>query len=143
MPFDQEWLWGTSLLAETVALLDDVGSAAVLYPLLLPWANLAAADHPEGFRGSMFRYLGLLAAMIGRTDEAARHFESAIAKNAEMGVRPWLARSQLDYARLLLEDGRRTHATELVEAAEALAEELGLRVPPVERIAARSERSAG
>ena len=63
LPFDQEWLYGMSLLAETSGLLGDSDSGAVLYRLLVPWAAFSAADHPEGFRGSISRYLGLLATM--------------------------------------------------------------------------------
>src|SRR3954453_22557251 len=59
-----------SLLAETSALLGDGASAAVLYRLLLPWAKCNAADHPEGIRGSISRYLGLLAATTKPCDEA-------------------------------------------------------------------------
>ncbi len=36
LPFDQEWLFGMSLLAETAALLSDAETAAVLYHALLP-----------------------------------------------------------------------------------------------------------
>ena len=91
LPFDQEWLYGMSLLAETSALLGDSDSAAVLYRLLLPWAAFNAADHPEGFRGSISRYLGLLATTRQRWEEAELHFEDALATNARMGARPWLA----------------------------------------------------
>ena len=61
LPFDQEWLYGMSLLAETSALLRDTDSAAILYELLVPWAAFNAADWPEGIRGSLARYLGMLA----------------------------------------------------------------------------------
>jgi hypothetical protein len=36
LPFDQEWLYGMSLLAETAALLGDTESASTLYELLVP-----------------------------------------------------------------------------------------------------------
>src|SRR3954451_11952102 len=75
LPFDQEWLFGMSLLAETSALLGDGASAAVLYRLLIPWAKCTAAGHPERIRGSISRYLGLLAATTNPCDEAEHHFE--------------------------------------------------------------------
>ena len=102
LPFDQEWLFGMSLLAETCALLTDSDSAAVLYGLLVPWSAFNAADHPEGIRGSVSRYLGMLAATLERWDDAAGHFEDALAMNERMGARPWLAHTQHDYARMLL-----------------------------------------
>jgi tetratricopeptide (TPR) repeat protein len=120
LPFDQEWLYGTSLLAETSAHLSDATTAEILYRLLEPWAALNAADHPEAMRGSVSRYLGLLAATLGRPDAAARHYEDALAMNTRMGARPWLALSQEDYARLLLNRDRpelREHAWQLLNAA--------------------------
>ena len=60
LPFDQEWLYGMSLLAETCVLLSDSHPAAVLSRLLTPWAGFNAVDLPEGTRGAVSRYLGLL-----------------------------------------------------------------------------------
>ena len=79
LPFDQEWLFGMSLLAETSALLADTASAVVLYRLLVPWGAFNAADHPEGIRGAVSRYLGLLATTMERWEDAERHFEAALA----------------------------------------------------------------
>jgi hypothetical protein len=39
------------------------------------------------------------------------HFEEAVAMNARMGARPWLAHTQHDYARMLLARAR-THDRE-------------------------------
>ena len=78
MPFDQEWLLGMSLLADASAQLEDIDSARLLYPLLLPWSAFNAADHPEGARGAVARYLGLLARSMGRWTEAEQHFEDAM-----------------------------------------------------------------
>jgi hypothetical protein len=129
LPFDQEWLYGMSLLAEAAAFLGESGSASVLYELLLPWATFNAADWPEGIRGSVSRYLGLLATTTRGWQDAERHFEAGLAMNTEWGFRPWLAYTQHDYARMLQEraepgDGER--AAELLASSRALAEELGL-----------------
>ncbi|MDQ3995375.1 MAG: AAA family ATPase, partial [Actinomycetota bacterium] len=97
LPFDQEWLYGMSLLAETCALLGDRDAASVLDRLLLPYAALNAVDVSEGFTGSVSRSLGLLAATTSRWDAAERHFEDALAMNERMDTRPWLARTQHDY----------------------------------------------
>lgn len=117
-----------SLLAEASVLVGDAGSSARLYPLLLPWADLNAVDVAEGFRGSVARYLGLLAAATG--DAAAEgHFEVALAQNARMGTRPWLARTQRDYAQMLHARNRgddRTRARNLEGAAATTFAELGI-----------------
>jgi DNA-binding SARP family transcriptional activator len=102
LPFDQEWLYGMSLLAETSALLGGTDSASVLYRLLVPWATLNVADVGEGIRGSVSRYLGILATMTKSWVEAELHFEAALAMNERMGARPWLAHTHSDYARMLI-----------------------------------------
>jgi tetratricopeptide (TPR) repeat protein len=101
LPVEMEWLFGMSLLAETSALLGERDHAPVLYDLLLPWAALNVSDHPEGIRGSTARYLGLLATTLGRFETAAEHYEEALAMNERLGLRPWLARTQEDFARML------------------------------------------
>jgi eukaryotic-like serine/threonine-protein kinase len=129
LPFDQEWLYGMSLLAETCALLGDRDAAPVLYRLLLPYADLNAVDVTEGFAGSVSRYLGLLASTMERWEDAARHLGDALAMNERMGARPWLAHTQCDYARVLLTrdgSGDRDRGREIVNAAVATYRELGM-----------------
>jgi eukaryotic-like serine/threonine-protein kinase len=129
LPFDQEWLYGMSLLTETCAFLSDRDRAAVLYGLLLPYAAFNAVDVGEGFMGSASRYLGLLASTRARWVDAARHFEDALAMNESMGARPWLAHTQQDYARMLLArdgPGDREHGRELADAARVTYCELGM-----------------
>ncbi len=129
LPFDQEWLYAMSLLAETSALLGNVDASAILARLLGPWAMFNAADTGEGMRGSVARYLGL-AAMTSRSwDEAERHFAIALERNAAMGARPWLAHTSNDYARMLLardDSGDRERAHELIADALAIYRELGM-----------------
>src|SRR5262249_16135258 len=59
-----------------------------------------------GALGSAHRHLGLLAATEGDLERAAAHFEAALAMNARLGARPALARTQRDFARLLLARNR-------------------------------------
>ena len=132
IPFDQEWLYSVSLLAETSALVGEDGSARVLYELLLPWAQLSAANYAEGIRGSVSRYLGLLTLTTKRWSEAARHFEDALDANARMGARPWLAHTENDYARMLLargEPGDDELAQELAGRALEGYRAMGMAVP--------------
>jgi DNA-binding SARP family transcriptional activator len=117
LPFDQEWLYGMALLAETASTLHDSDASSVIYRLLKPWERLNAVDHPEAIRGSVSRYLGLVAATLERLDEAAAHYEAALTLNAKMGVRPWLAHTKNDYARMLLarhKPGDRQRALRLI-----------------------------
>ncbi len=129
LPFDQEWLFGMSFLAETAGSVGDIESASVLLELLAPWAALNAVDQCEGMRGSVSRYLGILAATTERGEEAEPYFEAALAMNARMGARPWIAHTRNDYARWLEARGAagdRERARALSEAALAGFRELGL-----------------
>jgi tetratricopeptide (TPR) repeat protein len=126
LPFDQEWLYGMSLLAETAVLLDDEEAVPTLYEALSPWCELNAADVAEGCRGAVSRYLGLLATALGREDDAAAHFERALQLNERMGFRPWLARTQDDYAGLLRRRGEVAKAEALEAAALATYDEVGM-----------------
>jgi hypothetical protein len=61
-------------------------------------------------------------------DAATRHFEDALAMNARIG-RPFVARTQYEWAALLLERGRaadRRRAATLLDEAVACAGEIGM-----------------
>jgi tetratricopeptide (TPR) repeat protein len=125
LPRDEEWLFGMTLLAPVCEALGDERRAAFLYEALAPYGDRNALSVPEHAAGSVSRSLGVLAAAIGRRDDAARHFEDALAMNARMGARPWVARTQHDYGRMLLahdpERGR-----ELLERAADAYRALGM-----------------
>jgi DNA-binding SARP family transcriptional activator len=132
LPRDGEWLFNLSILAEVAAYVDDEPRARTLYELLLPYGHLNAQLTAEIAIGSVSRYLGILAGTLGRTDDAARHYESAIEMNERSGARPWVAHTQEDYARLLLErddpiDRQRGGA--LLASAVATYRELGMSGP--------------
>ena len=129
LPVEMEWLFGMSLLSETSALLGETKLAPSLYGLLLPWAALNVSDHPEGIRGSASRYLGLLATTLGRFETAEEHYENALAMNERLGLRPWLARTQEDLARMLRlrgGSGDAERAEDLEATALATCAELGM-----------------
>jgi tetratricopeptide (TPR) repeat protein len=126
---DEEWLLSICLLAETCAMLRDTARAAPLYELLLPYASLNATAAPELALGSTSRPLGIVATLLGRLEDAARHFEEALRMNETMGARPWLAHTQEEYARMLLRRNApadRERAEELVARAQATYLELGM-----------------
>jgi DNA-binding SARP family transcriptional activator len=129
LPFDQEWLWAMSLVAEATVVLGDLDGAAAVYGSLAPWAHLNAADHPEGMRGSVAGYLGMLASIMRRWTDAERHFEDSLAANERMGLRTCLAHTEYEYARMLVEraepgDAKRAEAH--LASAKALSDEIGL-----------------
>jgi hypothetical protein len=88
--------------------------------------------------GPYDRQLGLLAALLGRTDEAIRHFEAAVAQSRALRLRPHLARILLEYAGVLAPtDAGKAQA--LLDEARVLIEELQLvgLLAPTEALAAR------
>jgi DNA-binding CsgD family transcriptional regulator len=124
------WLLNMAFLTEVCAALDDARRAAVLYQLLLPYADqhiLGSSAGPSW--GATARYLGLLAGLLRRWEAAARHFEAALHVHAGIEARPWLARTQYDYAGLLLARGRRgdrARADDLLNQALAAAQQIGM-----------------
>lgn len=118
-----------ALLAETCAALDDRERAETLYRLLLPLHGGTACHGDCMFMGATARHLGLLATVLGNWPDAERHLADALAMNARMGARPWVAWTQLAWARLCLarrQPGDAARAIEHLDAALADAEELGM-----------------
>jgi tetratricopeptide (TPR) repeat protein len=131
VPRDVHFFPALAMLAEAVHLVRDRIRATELYPMLLPYAdrNVVASWWSPTYVGSVARYLGLLAATAGFTDDAAGHFAQAITANARMGVRGQLAHTKADYAALLFQRGApgdREQALQLIEEARETADELGL-----------------
>jgi tetratricopeptide (TPR) repeat protein len=128
-PYDILWLTGMALSAEVCAELDDAPRAAVLAHLLAPYADQFVTAGPVGCFGSVARYLGRLAATVGRLDEADAHFAAAAAAHTRIGAPAWLARTQLDWAALLLtrqHHGDIQTAARLLGQAQATARQLAL-----------------
>jgi tetratricopeptide (TPR) repeat protein len=125
---DLTWLTSVAFLAETAAILGDRARAAVLYDLLLPHASRTVSVSPGvACYGSVARSLGRLATALARDEEAAAHFEAALAANARLGARPYLAEAQADFAALLARTpGGRDRARELCGLAGATAADLGM-----------------
>jgi DNA-binding SARP family transcriptional activator/tetratricopeptide (TPR) repeat protein len=121
----------SALAAEACALLGDERLAPRFYGLLLGREGLCIiGGRGVYFRGAAARYLGLLAATLGREEDAVRHLEDALQTNTRAQAPPWIARSQLELARALLArdgpgDGRR--AGDLLRDAELAARSLGMR----------------
>jgi DNA-binding CsgD family transcriptional regulator len=130
LPQDALWLTSITYLAEVCAFLGDVRRAATLYQFLLPYAGrpiVFGSSHV--CYGAAARYLGLLATTMERWEDAAQHFEDALAMNARMGARPWLAHTQHQYAVMLLarhQPGDRDKAMSLLHEALTTASELGM-----------------
>ncbi len=107
--------------------LEDRVRAESLYALLRPYPH---HNTPNGFNyhlGSVSYFLGHLARLLGRVDDAVRHFEEALTMNERMGSMPQLARTQAAFGDLLSSGarrGERLRAEALLSEAAATAQRL-------------------
>ncbi len=124
-----------AFVTEVCVRLDDRARATQLYRLLAPFSghNIVVGAAVLSF-GSADRFLGMLAATAGRWRLAGRHFEAAVVSDTCTGAIPWLARTNLCFARMLKQRGRaadRERALALTSAALSSAVKLGM--PTLER----------
>jgi DNA-binding SARP family transcriptional activator/tetratricopeptide (TPR) repeat protein len=132
MPRDANWLIGVTLLAEVCGALGDGERAEPLYALLEPYSGRnVVVGRAATCNGAAARLLGTLAAAMRSWELAEGHFISALAMHERMGARPWVARTQLAYAEMLLARRRRgdkARARELLADAVVTADSLGMGV---------------
>ncbi len=85
IPRDSLWQTCICYLAEVCGRLQDEKRATMLYGLLLPYADLTVVvGNATVCLGATSRFLGQLAAVLGRWDTAEAHFEHALRLNARM-----------------------------------------------------------
>jgi len=93
--FDANWLSAQAAAPEACILLGVGSHAPVLYERLLPYAGRpATAGRAVCSLGAIDRHLGLLASLMGRDDEARRHFGAAVALDEAMGCAVWAEKSR-------------------------------------------------
>ncbi|KLO28184.1 protein kinase domain-containing protein [Mycobacterium haemophilum] len=132
--------WVTSVCALSIASLavGDSDAADRLYELLAPYADRCTLFLTgAGCLGSNQAFLGFAAAAAGRDEDAVRHFELALARNAEIGCVYVTPRVCCEYARTLLnraDQADREKAMGLIDQGLALARRIGMRAE-VERLA--------
>ena len=125
IPRDSVWLVALAHLAEVCAGLADAARAAVLERLLAPFADRVIGAGPGvASLGHGARYRALLAATLGRDDDALRHCAAARVAHEHMSARPWLAYTLRDEAALRERGGG--GGSEARRRARQLAAELGM-----------------
>jgi DNA-binding CsgD family transcriptional regulator len=140
LPRDGRWATCLTYLAEVCAALNDPRRAAMLYRLLMPYADRALVLG-GGFvcSGASGRHLGMLAAAMSDWPASERHFEDALAMNTRIGALLPLAHTCHDYAAMLLtrgEPGDRERAGALLRSSLSSARKMGAHALE-ERAAAR------
>ncbi|MDQ4091221.1 MAG: AAA family ATPase [Actinomycetota bacterium] len=127
LPVDGRWLPTLSLFAQTACELQDPDLADHCYAALLPYASrcIAGGAGSVSCHGSVSMVLGRLAALLGRPEDAHRHFADAAAENRRIGVVPYLAETLLHWGRLVAPTDPAA-ARPLAEEAHAIATRLGM-----------------
>jgi tetratricopeptide (TPR) repeat protein len=126
---DPEPLGTATWVSEACARLRAERLAAALYERLAPWRGHHAGFYALACRGSMARYLGLLAWTAARLDEAVACFEEALAANQALGAELYVAWTLWELAGVLAARGRsadRTRRDECASRARRSARRLGL-----------------
>ncbi len=122
IPRDVIWSQNICFLSETCTFLGDAERAAILYRMLKPFEGRIVMLTPAAPWGAAGQYLGGLATVMGEREAARRHFEDAIATLSRAGMRQWLARAQLAYAKLLSEDDNPSDGERALALLEKSAE---------------------
>jgi len=131
VPFDFVWLRYQCDAAMVCSHLGDRASAAVLQAHLQPYADrFPTLVFGSLVTGSVHHYLGMLAGTLGQYGEADARFSAAAAAHERIGAPAWLARTYLEWARVLslrgdAPQGQRAH--ELVEQSRRIGRQLGLK----------------
>jgi tetratricopeptide (TPR) repeat protein len=125
LPIDQATSPMLVLLAWIAWWLDWERLATLVDDRLAPFAGRHAV-YLGGTFGPVDLSLGLLAWTVGRHDDARRWIDRAVAACTEVGARPWVARTRLIRARLLLALGDPLAALDDADAAVTAAAELSM-----------------
>jgi DNA-binding SARP family transcriptional activator len=115
-PPDVAWLAAHSVLAEAVATAGTAEQAAAEYRLLLPYSGRVPCLG-NITRPSITLALAMLATRAGWNGEAERDFNDAHDQHLQLGAGVWLARTQFEWARFLLDVGETDRADVLLSQA--------------------------
>jgi DNA-binding SARP family transcriptional activator len=117
------------VLADAAALVGDREAGATLYALLEPHAQLfPVIARAVGCLGSAEAYLGRLAGLLGRHDEAVTRLRHAVAENDRAGAAPHAASALLRLGEELTARGEPAAARDVLQQAAKRAEALDMTV---------------
>jgi tetratricopeptide (TPR) repeat protein len=128
LPVDPLWTTGMANYAEAAVECRAPEYAAPLLDRMTPWADQLCTSNGGSAEGPMSHYLGGLATVLGRYDEADAYFSHAAAFNDRVGAKFFGARTNLWWGRMLAEraaSGDVEKARDLLERARTAAAEHG------------------
>ena len=128
VPRDPPWILAIPMCAAVCASLGDRARAPGLFQLLAPYGSQFVFT-AGGSLGAVTYYLAILASTSGEFDEAERRFAEAAATHGCIPAPNWLARTRLEWARMLIlrnRSGDAERARLLLDQALSTARALGL-----------------
>jgi class 3 adenylate cyclase/tetratricopeptide (TPR) repeat protein len=102
LPFDQTWLTGMVCYAEAAISVGEPEYAEPLLDRLAPWAEQLAGTGASN-SGPVCTYLGGLATVLGRYDDADKYFAQSASMSDRMAAKFFLARTNLWWGKMLAE----------------------------------------
>jgi tetratricopeptide (TPR) repeat protein len=118
---------GACILADAAVLVSDREAGAALYALLEPHAQLfPIIARAVACLGSTEYYLGRLAGLLGRHDEAEARLRRAVAENERAGAAPHAAVARLRLGETLAHRGEQETARDVLQQAAKRADELDM-----------------
>ncbi len=114
---------------QVAAAVGDHTAAQLLYERLAPWPSSVASTQSL-VSGAVAHYLGHLATVLGRYDTAEAHFTQALAIHERLEAPFHIARTHLEWGRMLIARGQRDNAQVArahLESALDLAQRYGRR----------------
>jgi hypothetical protein len=125
-PEDGAWMPSMTVLSEICIHLGRADGAALLYNWLLPWHSQVVHAAVTS-QGPVAFHLGGLAALLGKTDEAAGYFAESLEVSQKLGSPYWIARTQCEWAELDLKAGAKStgRAERMLSDALASAQRYG------------------
>jgi len=139
LPLDLSWLSGMVDYAEAAIQCRDTKSAGPLLERLAPWSDQLSTAGSATAEGPVSHYLGGLASVLGRYDEADAYFRRATAFNERVDAKFFGARTSLSWGKMLAErnaPGDNEKARDLLTEAQTTAAAHGY--AKVERRAAQA-----
>ena len=128
LPVDTQWMLVVPYCAMVCAQLGDRPRARLFFDLLAPCASEVMFGAFVA-AGAKTHYLAVLATTLADFDEAERRFAEAATTHERIGAPHWLARTRLEWARMLFRRGRPgdpERARELLDLVLTVARERGL-----------------
>ncbi|HEX2272662.1 MAG TPA: AAA family ATPase [Acidimicrobiales bacterium] len=120
---------GAAVVADVSWIIGEAEWAGAAYECLLRWPERHLLVGAGCSLGASSRYLGQLATLLGRPEEAEAHFEAAHRVHERLGAPGWLAHGRVDHARMLLARnaaGDAARARDLAAAAQKSYRALGM-----------------